>query len=69
MAKSDENEILNMLRALKESNITSYEELAKLFAEREEGKGGPLSLTNLSGPYPNHFIQTFDVNQVIKSNF
>lgn len=65
--KTDGNEILNMLRALKKSNITSYDELAKLFAEKEEGGGGPLSLTNLSGPYPNHFTQSFDVNQVIKS--
>tara|TARA_Y100000361_G_C11155090_1_gene343573 strand:+ start:1758 stop:2387 length:630 start_codon:yes stop_codon:yes gene_type:complete len=68
MVDSGGNEILNMLRALKKSNITSYEELAKLFAEKEVGKGGPLSLTNLSGPYPNHFTQSFDVNQVIKSN-
>tara|TARA_Y100001937_G_C7089554_1_gene317022 strand:+ start:250 stop:885 length:636 start_codon:yes stop_codon:yes gene_type:complete len=67
MDDSGGNGIVNMLRALKKSNITSYTELAKLFAEKEASGGEPLSLTNLSGPYPNHFTQSFDVNQVIKS--
>ena len=67
MLKFDGNEILNMLRALKESNITSYDELARIFKNKEEGKGGPDSLTNLSGPYPNYFIQSFNTNYVIES--
>ena len=67
MVDSGGNEIVNMIRALKKSNINSYEELAKLFAEKEVGMGEPLSLTNLHGPYPNHFTQSFDVNQVVKS--
>ena len=67
MADSGGNEILNMLRALKESNITSYDELAKLFREKGEGVGEPISLTNLNGAYPAYFTESFDVNQVITS--
>ena len=69
MAKSklNGNEILNMLTALKQSEITSYVELARLFKNKERGKGGPDSLTDLFGPYPNYFTQSFNTNYATES--